>query len=100
MSAKVIPFGLPRPVAEELIHSLAAKGQYTIEPHALEGMARRDISKRQVMETIGSGSVNQGPLMDEYNEWRCRLRKRTAGRLVRVVVAIHEMRILYIISVH
>jgi hypothetical protein len=100
MDAVIIPFGLPRPVAQELINGLAVKGQFSIEPHAKDGMLRRSITMRQTIMTMQEGTINQGPEMDEYGDWRCRVRKRTAGRLVRVVVAIHDMRFLYVISVH
>lgn len=100
MGSKVIPFGFPRPEAEALIHSLATAGKYVMEPHSIEGMNKRGISMRQAMLTLESGCINQGPDLDDYGDWRCRLRKRTAGRLVRVVCAIHDRRILYVISVH
>lgn len=99
MTGKVIPFGLPRPQAQETIWRLAKSGDFVLEPHAKEGM-RRGISMRQVLTTLEEGCINQGPELDEYGDWRCRVRKRVAGRLVRVVVAIHDLRLLYVISVH
>jgi hypothetical protein len=53
-----------------------------------------------VLETIKEGSVNQGPRLDECGEWRCRVKRRVAGRLVHVVVAIHDMRFLYLVSIY
>jgi len=100
MTADILPFGLSRPVAEAVIHRLAAAGRFTLEPHAKEGMADREFTMRQVLRTIEEGTVNQGPRLDECNDWRCRVKKRAAGRLVRVVVAIHDMDWLYVISVH
>jgi hypothetical protein len=55
---------------------------------------------RQVIETIKEGAINQGPRLDECGDWRCRVKRRVAGRLVRVVVAIHDMSWLYLVSVH
>jgi hypothetical protein len=78
---------------------LAGAGRFSLEPHAREGMLLRSITMRQVMTALQDGAINQGPQLDDYNDWRCRLRKRTSGRLVRVVVAIHEMNFLYIVSV-
>jgi hypothetical protein len=100
VSAVIIPFGLPRPQAEELIHTLVRAGAYALEPHAKADMADRDISMRQVMTTLCEGSVNQGPVLDDSSCWRCRVRKRVAGRLIRVAVAIYDMSYLYVISVH
>jgi uncharacterized protein DUF4258 len=100
MTAEILSFGLSRPMAEVVIHRPAAKGRFTIEPHAKEDMARREFTMRQALRAIEEGSVNQGPRLDECNDWRCRIKKRAAGRLVRVVVAIHDMDWPYVISVH
>lgn len=96
----VVPFGLPRPVAEELIHRLAKQDAYALEPACIEKMNYRGFDSRLVMETLTTGAINQGPKRDECGDWRVRMKKRVAGRLVRVVVAIHDMRFLYVISVH
>ena len=97
---KVVQLGLPRPFAQETIHRLAAAGEFVIEPVCKVKMRERDFTMRQLLTAMKGGNVNQGPELDEYGDWRCRIRKRVAGRLVRVIVAIHEMRILYVISVH
>ena len=100
MTAEIVPFRLSRPVAEEIIHRLAAEGQFAIEPACKEKMAQRDYSMRQVLVTLKEGHINQGPRRDDCGDWRCRVKKRVAGRLVRVVVAIHAQNFLYVISVH
>jgi hypothetical protein len=96
----VIPLGLSRPHAEELIHRLAREGQYVIEPVCKAKIIDRKFTARQVMTTIEEGHINQGPARDECGDWRCRMRKRVAGRDVRVVLAINSMNFLYLISVH
>jgi hypothetical protein len=98
MTAEILPFGFPRPVAQELIRSLWAKGDYVMEPKFKQTMAERDIPMSLVRQVLAGGSINQGPWKDECGDWRCRVKKRVAGRLVRVVVAIHEGRILYLIT--
>jgi hypothetical protein len=100
MTADVLDFGLPRPMAEELIHRLAAADAYVIEPACKVKMDDRGFSMRQVMETMRAGHINQGPRRDDCGDWRCRMKKRVAGKLVRVVLAIHNMNFLYVISVH
>ena len=100
MTAVVVSFGLPRPTAEALIHRLAREGKFAREPVMVAKMAERQFSMRQMMETIKHGTINQGPWKDEYGDWRCRVKRRVAGRLVRVVVAIHDMTFLYLISIH
>ena len=100
MSARILAFGLPRPIAEELIHRLAREDKYVPEPVFARKMIERGFTMRQVMETLKEGVINQGPRQDEYGDWRCRIKRRVAGRCVHVVVAIHDMRILYLVSVH
>ena len=96
----VVPFGLPRPNALELIRRLVNDGQFALEPKAKMNVQERNFTMRQVLIALNEGSINQGPARDECNDWRCRLRKRAAGRLVHVVVAIHDMSYVYVISVH
>lgn len=101
MAAQIVTFPLPLPVAEQLIRQLTAQGRLVIEPHFREGMHDRDFTMRQVLETLKCGVINQGPALDDYNEWRCRVKRRVAGRLVRVVVAISkDQSSLYLVSVH
>ena len=100
MVLKLVPIGLPRPVAEEVIHHLARAGKVSWEIGFSLKLIERDFSMRQVMETLKGGSINQGPEKDEYGDWRCRVKRRVAGRLVRVVVAINDESLLILISVH
>jgi hypothetical protein len=96
MIGKILPFGLTRPAAQQRIRTFMAEGKYDFDPHLFEQMILRDISMKQVLVTAEEGTINQGPTLDEYNEWRCRLKKRVAGRLVRVVVAIQAGGLLLI----
>jgi hypothetical protein len=98
--AVILPFGLPRPLALVQIRELVAADKYIVVNHAREGMAERDITMAQVMRALEGGQIDEGPSKDEHGEWRCRLRKRVAGRLVRVVVAFQPGNFLYVISVH
>ena len=100
MRHNVVPFELSRPHAQELIHKLAAAGSFVMEPVFTEKLHVRDFTMRQALTTMKEGTVNQGPTRDEYGDLKCRVRKRVAGRLVRVVVAIHEGSLLYLISIH
>lgn len=103
MTAQIVPFGLPRPIAEEVIHRLARENKFGMaEKEQFElKMLERGFDMRQVLETIKEGVVNQGPTMDEYGEWRCRVKRRVAGRSVRVAVAITpNITFLTLLSVH
>jgi hypothetical protein len=98
-AANVVPF-LSSPAAEELIHQLAREDRFVIEPDCIPKMRVRRFDAREVMTTLTQGSINQGPRRDECGDYRCRIRKRVAGRLVRVIVSIHAMNFLYVISVY
>jgi len=97
----VIQFPLPRQLAEQEIRRLANEGKFVIEPHFREVLLERDFTMRQVLETLKLGCINQGPTLDTYGDWRCRLKRRVAGRLVRIVVALKpDFTDLYLVSVH
>ncbi len=98
--SNVVPMELPHIAAQELIRRLARDGKFVQEPVFVTKMRERDFTMRQVLDTLTGGTINQGPAKDEYGEWRCRIRRRVSGRLVRVVVGIHDLRLLYLISVH
>jgi len=103
MTAQVVPFGLSRPHAENAVHRLAKQNKFGMaEASQFElKMLERGFDMRQVLETIKEGVVNQGPSKDEYGEWRCRVKRRVAGRLVRVAVAISsDLTFLTLLSVH
>lgn len=101
--AVILPFSprqMPRPIALALIRRLFAADQYILVPKAKMNMTDREISASQVMAVLGEGEINEGPWKDECGNWRCRLKKRYAGKLIKVVVAIQDENFLYVISVH
>lgn len=98
--AVILHFGMPRPRALELIRKLTAEDQYMLVPKAKMNLEEREFSMAQVMKILEEGEINEGPWRDECGDWRCRVRKRCAGSLIRIVVAIHDESFLYVISVH
>ena len=58
--------------------------------HVLDRMDERVITFRQALETIRRGEIVAGPETDEYGESKVTLKRRYAGQVVRVVVAISE----------
>jgi hypothetical protein len=100
MVLKIVTIGLPRPVAEEMIHRLASEGRFYWDLDFKQKLDVREFTMRQVIEALKSGAINQGPIKDEYGDWRCRIKRRVAGRLVRVVAAINEESFLILISVY
>jgi hypothetical protein len=66
MTAEIVPFGLQRPIAEELIHRLARDGKFGMDADSDfdNKMLLRGFTMRQVLETIKEGSVNQDAWRD------------------------------------
>ena len=109
MTAKIVPFKRRRPVdldpptAEATIRRLAAAGKFAMFDEAgfTLKMLAGGFDMTLVMEALTAGGINQGPTLDEFSEWRCRMKKRVAGKLVRVVVAIWaDLDFMTLISVH
>lgn len=99
MTGVVIPFQAPplpkKPSAEQLRVRLTAIAADTARlqfdnPHLQQRMAERNINMRQVIEVIRKGTVTSGPTLDQYGDWRIKLRRLVAGRRVQVVVAIGQ----------
>jgi hypothetical protein len=80
---------------EALVHALArdsANIQFG-HPHFQQRLAERNVSMRQVLETLRTGSVIDGPKRDQWGDWRVKLQRRVAGRRVQVVVAVKDDRL-------
>lgn len=92
----VVQFGLSREMAQQRIRTAMEQGAFEFDPHCTAEMVLRDISMRQVLTAAKEGCINQGPELDEFGDWRCRIKKRVAGRLVRVVVAVQTEGILFV----
>ena len=102
-----------RPEAEDAIYRLAKESKFGMGGPVFDAddgelitdfelkMLEREFTMRQVLETIKEGAVNQGPARDEYGEWRCRVKRRVAGHLVRVVLAVSsDLTFMTLVSVH
>lgn len=99
MSAKVIPFRLvpqkPVPTLWELtdrVHRLAKEDPDCIAygVHVKERMSLRGKTMRDILETLQKGEGVKGPTIDEYGDFRIKLRRCVSGRRVQVVVAVRE----------
>lgn len=101
MAGNVLPFGLTRAQAETLIRDLASANKFVIEPYFRQRLKERGITMSQVLRALKEGHMDQGPKRDEHGDWRCRVRKRVAGRRVRVVVGISGgLGVLYLITTY
>ena len=65
--------------------------------HALERLDERGVTTRQVLSTLRLGEAERDPSPDQDGDWEVVLIKRSAGRLVRAVVALSGYR-LYVIT--
>lgn len=99
MGAKVIPFQLvrqkPIPTLRELtnrVHRLAKEDPDCIaySVHGKEQMRLRGKTMRDILETLQKGEGVKGPIIDEYGDFRIKLRRCVSGRRVQVVVAVRE----------
>ena len=95
-TASLIPFPNARQTASsaarlaERVHALAADS-FNVrmgEPHFRESMTKRGIDMRSVLEVLRTGRAVGSPELDEYGDWRIRMRRKVAGRRVHVVVAV------------
>lgn len=57
-------------------------------PHFQERLAERNLNMRHVLETVGKGLPTGNPKLDDWGDWRVKLRRKVAGRRVQVVVAV------------
>ena len=101
MTKEIVPVPSHRSAGQILrrIRRLAKDtGNITWTMHALDRMDERAITSRQALETVRRGEIVAGPETDEYGDAKVTLKRRYAGQLVRVVVAISERDELTIIT--
>jgi hypothetical protein len=94
MKQKVVALPVARnvPSAQQLVarvRQMAAADKVGFdEPHFRENLATRHVNMRQVLETLKKGSPVGEPTLDQWGDWRLKLKRVVAGRRVQVVVAV------------
>jgi hypothetical protein len=95
MSALVVklPGHLATPTADQLVArvramSLESERMRFNHPHFQHRLRHRKLNMRQVLEAIRKGCPIGAPTLDEWGDWRIKLRRKAAGRKVQVVVAV------------
>ena len=91
VKSKVIPFPAEMRKVVERVHATAEhtdKIQWT--NHAHERMEERDITSRQVLETLRRGK-QMGLPQQEGDEWKITQEKHHAGRRIHVVVMMNVL---------
>lgn len=86
---------IPSESLEELVkrtHELAEKSENVSWdcPHAQQRMRERGISIRQIFDVLRNGKGIDGPTLDQYGDWRIKLKRFSAGRSVQVVVVVRK----------
>lgn len=59
-------------------------------PHAKLRMQQRKITSRQIFDVLRHGKGVDGPTLDQYGDWRIKLKHFSAGRSVQVVVVVRK----------
>ena len=96
--SKQVPFPEPEHLAEPLeklvnrTHELAQTSEYVWmdNPHVQTRMRERNVSVRQIFDVLRNGKGIDGPNLDKYGEWRIKLKRYTAGRVVQVVAVVKK----------
>ena len=99
MGAKVIPFQLvrqePTPKLRELtdrVHQLAKENPDCINYslHLQDRMRQRGKTMRDILETLKKGEGVKGLGVDEYGDFRIKLKRCVAGKRIQIVVAVRD----------
>jgi len=61
---------------------------YWDNPHVQLRMNERNVSTRQIFDVLRNGKGVDGPSLDRYGDWRIKLKRFSAGRLVQVVLVV------------
>ena len=96
MSSPVIPLRKkkhksPPGDLEARVHALSAADSLNVrmsEPHFKDRMLERGVDMRSVLEVLRTGTSVGSPELDDYGDWRIKMRRKVAGRRVDVVVAV------------
>jgi hypothetical protein len=105
MNQNVVPLrpAIPAPTAEQLqirIRQLAEAGAMRWEePHFQKRLLQRKLTMRHVLETVKKGDPVGAPSLDQWGDWRLKLKRKVAGRRVQVVVAMKSDHFVYVTAI-
>lgn len=96
--SKIVP--LPQPedppgTLEDLVEIAQELAKYSENvfwdnPHVQLRMKQRKVTTRQMFDVLRSGKGIDGPTLDQYGDWRIKMKRYTAGRVVQVVVVVKK----------
>ncbi|MDD9984392.1 MAG: DUF4258 domain-containing protein [Gammaproteobacteria bacterium] len=93
MDSLIVPFRQPpsHEDAQGRVRELARNTANIFwSEHAQQRMNERDIIMREALGTIRRGRVDGKIVPDGENRWKMTLRRRFAGRTVKVVIAVSD----------
>lgn len=61
-----------------------------MNPHVQQRMKQRGKSMREVLEVLRKGEGVKGPDLDEFGDYRIKLRRCVCGKRTQVVVAVRD----------
>jgi hypothetical protein len=61
-----------------------------MSPHVQQRMKQRGKSMREVLEVLKKGEGVKGPDLDEFGDYRIKLRRSVCGKRTQVVVAVRD----------
>ncbi len=99
--SELLPFPQPAIASETLeelvtrTHELAKNSASVFwdNPHVQLRMKERKVTSRQMFDVLRNGKGIDGPTLDKYGDWRIKLKRFSAGRIVQVVVVVKKDRL-------
>lgn len=61
-----------------------------MSPHLQERMKQRGKTMRDVLEVLNKGEGIQGPNLDQYGDWRIKMRRCVCGKRTQLIVAVRD----------
>lgn len=91
---EAIPPGSLRELVKK-VNELAQNSENVFwdNPHVQQRMRERKITMRQIFDVLRNGKGVDGPTLDKYGDWRIKLKRFSAGRIVQVVVVVGDSRL-------
>lgn len=86
---------VPPGTLEELVkkaQELAKRSEnvYWDSPHVQLRIRERKVTSRQIFDVLREGKGIDGPTLDKYGDWRIKMKRFSAGRVVQVVIVVKE----------
>jgi len=95
------PDHLSRAEARRIVREIAADAdRIVLHPHARMRLIQRAISVTQVRTAVRTGTITDGPYLDDKDCWRVEMQGRAAGDALTVAIAILWPQRLLVVTVY